>query len=125
MTLSVETLLIVSLMMAVFAAVSVVGSSLFLGVGFERLRNGFEGIKKQTAFFSNAIHDLDQRVESVEKQNGYFFETINKLETQSTATSENTKEGEHLIITDTRENTKSQERLLTDGFGGSNQIHFH
>ncbi len=84
MTLSVETLLIVSLMMAVFAAVSTVGSSLFLGAGFERLRAGFENIKKQTAFFSDAIHKLDGRVEAVEKQSGYFFETLHHLE-QGTA----------------------------------------
>ena len=123
MTLSVETLLVVSLMMAVFAAVSVVGSSLFLGVGFERLRNGFEGVKKQTAFFSNAIHDLDQRVESVEKQNGYFFETISKLE--HTASTEAPAEGDNLVVTSTEE---IRENLLTDGGfsgNGSNQIHFH
>lgn len=80
MTLSVDTLLIVSLMMAVFAAVSTVGTSLFLGAGFERLRAGFETIKKQTAFFSDAIHKLDTRVDAVEKQGGYFFEAINALE---------------------------------------------
>lgn len=80
MTLSVETLLIVSLMMAVFAAVSTVGSSLFLGAGFERLRAGFESIKKQTAFFSEQIHKLDGRVDAVEKQSGYFFEAITNLE---------------------------------------------
>jgi len=80
MTLSVETLLIVSLMMAVFAAVSTVGSSLFLGAGFERLRAGFETIKKQTAFFSEQIHKLDRRMDTVEKQGGYFFEAISNLE---------------------------------------------
>ena len=123
MTLEVETVVAVSLMMAVFAAVSVVGSSLFLGVGFERLRNGFEGVKKQTAFFSNAIHDLDQRVESVEKQNGYFFETISKLE--HTASTEAPAEGDNLVVTNTEE---IRENLLTDGGfsgNGSNQIHFH
>ena len=80
MTLSAETLLIVSLMMAVFAAVSTVGTSLFLGAGFERLRAGFETIKKQTAFFSDAIHTLDKRVDTVEKQGNYFFEAITNLE---------------------------------------------
>lgn len=80
MTLSAETLLVVSLMMAVFAAVSTVGTSLFLGAGFERLRAGFETIKKQTAYFSDAIHNLDHRVDHVEKQSGYFFEAITGLE---------------------------------------------
>ncbi len=83
MTLSVDALLVVSLMMAVFAAVSTVGCSLYLGVGFERLRSGFESIKKQTAFFSNAIHSLDTRVDAVEKQDSYFFEAINNLEQQA------------------------------------------
>ncbi|MCB9990967.1 MAG: hypothetical protein H6867_06260 [Rhodospirillales bacterium] len=80
MTLSVETLLVVSLLMAVFAAVSTVGTSLFLGAGYERLRNGFENIRKQTAFFSDAIHKLDGRVEGIEKQSTYFFEAISELE---------------------------------------------
>lgn len=85
MTLSVDTLLVVSLMMAVFAAVSTVGTSLFLGAGFERLRAGFETIKKQTAFFSEQIHKLDGRVDSVEKQSTYFFEAITNLEQSASA----------------------------------------
>lgn len=85
MTLSVDTLLVVSLMMAVFAAVSTVGTSLFLGAGFERLRAGFETVKKQTAFFSEQIHKLDGRVDSVEKQSSYFFEAITKLEQDAVA----------------------------------------
>ena len=85
MTISVEALLVVSLMMAVFAAVSTVGTSLFLGAGFERLRSGFETIKKQTAFFSEQIHKLDQRVDTVEKQSGYFFQAITDLEQQAAA----------------------------------------
>ncbi len=85
MTLSVETVIVVSLMMAVFAAVATVGSSLYLGAGYERLRAGFETIKKQTAFFSEAILKLDHRVDSVEKQSGYFFQAISNLEHQSAA----------------------------------------
>ncbi len=56
-----ETYVVVSLLMAVFAAVAAVGTSLVLGVGFERLRNGFEIVRKQTAFFSDAIHKLDEK----------------------------------------------------------------
>lgn len=85
MTLSVEALLVVSLLMAVFAAVSTVGTSLFLGAGFERLRAGFEHIRKQTAFFSDAIHKLDGRVDGLEKQGNYFFEAIHKLEQDAVA----------------------------------------
>jgi len=85
MTLSVETIIVVSLLMAVFAAVSTIGSSLYLGAGYERLRAGFETIKKQTAFFSEAIHKLDHRVDAVEKQSGYFFHAISALEQQAVA----------------------------------------
>ncbi len=56
-----ETYLVISLLMAVFAAVAAVGTALVLGVGFERLRNGFEIVRKQTAFFSDAIRSLDER----------------------------------------------------------------
>lgn len=82
MTISVEALLVASLMMAVFAAVATVGTSLFLGAGFERLRAGFENIKKQTAFFSDSLRQLDGRVDRVEKQGAYYFEAIGKLEHQ-------------------------------------------
>ena len=92
MTLSVETLLVVSLLMAVFAAVSTVGTSLFLGAGFERLRAGFENIKKQTAFFSDQIHKLDGRVDVVEKQSGYFFEAIHQLEQDAASPPEQPEE---------------------------------
>ena len=85
MTLSVEALLVVSLLMAVFAAVATIGTSLFLGAGFERLRTGFENIKKQTAFFSDAIYRLDGRVAGIEKQGEYFFEAIHNLEQERTA----------------------------------------
>lgn len=85
MTLSVETIIVVSLMMAVFAAVATVGSSLYLGAGFERLRAGFESVKKQTAFFHEALHKVENRVDAVEKQNGYFFQAISTLEQKTAA----------------------------------------
>lgn len=68
MTLSVETCLVVALAFAVFAAVAAIGSSLVLGIGFERLRASFEVVKKQSGYFSDAIFRLDHRVEILEKQ---------------------------------------------------------
>lgn len=65
MTIDVGTYLVISLMFAVFAAVAAVGTSLVLGVGFERLRNGFEVVRKQTAFFSDAIHKLDLKTDEL------------------------------------------------------------
>jgi hypothetical protein len=82
MTITVETYLVVALAFAVFAAVTALGSSLVLGIGFERLRAGFEIIKSQTGFFSSAIHGLDKRMDAVEKQGSYFFSSIHKLEQQ-------------------------------------------
>ena len=80
MTLEVETIVAVSLMMAVFSAVAAVGTSLVLGAGFERLRSGFEIIRKQTGFFSDAIHKLEQKVEIVDEQTSHFTQSISKLE---------------------------------------------
>lgn len=80
MTLEVETVVAVSLMMAVFSAVAAVGSSIVLGVGFERLRSGFEIVRKQTGFFSDAIHKLEEKFETVDKQTGNFSRSMEKLE---------------------------------------------
>jgi hypothetical protein len=103
MPLSAEMFIVISLMFAVFAAVAAVGSSVVLGVGFERLRAGFELVKKQTGFFSDAIHKLDEhakildertqdiqksvsglstRIDSVEKQSSFFFESLSSLESR-------------------------------------------
>ncbi len=96
MSLSAEMFIVISLMFAVFAAVAAVGSSVVLGVRFERLRARFELVKKQTGFFSDAIHKLDQktdqiqksvnglstRVESVEKQSSFFFESLTSIESR-------------------------------------------
>lgn len=80
MTLEVETIVVVSLMMAAFSAVAAVGSSIVLGVGFERLRAGFEVVRKQTGFFSDAIHKLEEKFEVVDKQTGNFSRSMEKLE---------------------------------------------
>lgn len=126
MTLSVETLLVVSLLMAVFAAVATVGTSLFLGAGYERLRNGFEQIKKQTAFFADAIHKLDGRVDGLEKQGNYFFEAITKLEQEEPAPRvSDAPDGKSLILADKDDViTANTDSLLTaSGFGEDR--HFH
>lgn len=63
MDVSVETYLVVALAFAVFSAVTAIGSSLVLGIGFERLRAGFEVVRKQTGYFSDAIYTLEKRVD--------------------------------------------------------------
>ncbi len=101
MSVSAEMFIVISLMFAVFSAVAAIGTSVVLGVGFERLRAGFDIVKKQTGFFADAIHKLDERtnmlgeqqdkmkeavvsvtgrVDKVEKQTGFFFESLNSME---------------------------------------------
>ena len=82
--MDVETIVAVSLMMAVFSAVAAVGTSLVLGAGFERLRNGFEVVRKQTGFFSDAIHKLEQKVEVVDQQTNKFSDSITALDAKVT-----------------------------------------
>ncbi len=84
MTLDVETIVAVSLMMAVFSAVAAVGTSLVLGAGFERLRNGFEVVRKQTGFFSDAIHKLEEKVDIVDQQTNKFSQSIDALDAKVT-----------------------------------------
>lgn len=80
MTLEVETIVAVSIMMAVFSAVAAVGTSIVLGAGFERLRCGFEVIRKQTGFFSDAIHKLEKKVEEVDGHTASFTHAISVME---------------------------------------------
>lgn len=80
MSLEVETIVAVSVMMAVFSAVAAVGTSIVLGAGFERLRCGFEVIRKQTGFFSDAIHKLEQKVGEVDLQTNSFSQAIAVME---------------------------------------------
>ena len=84
MSVEVETIVAVSIMMAVFSAVAAIGSSIVLGVGFERLRSGFEVIRKQTGFFSDAIHKLEEKMEVVDEQTGKFSHAISIMETKVT-----------------------------------------
>lgn len=80
MTLDIETVVAVSMMMAVFSAVAAIGSSIILGAGFERLRAGFEIVRKQTGFFSDALHKLESKVELVDQKAGDFSHSIHTLE---------------------------------------------
>src|SRR5690554_4359601 len=68
MSVSAEVYIVISLMFAVFAAVAAVGTSLVLGVGFERLRAGFEIVRKQSGFFADAIHKLDERTNALDQK---------------------------------------------------------
>lgn len=79
MSVSAEMYIVISLMFAVFAAVAAVGSSIVLGAGFERLRAGFEIIRKQTGFFADAIHKLDQRTEELSAQTGKLQEAVSGM----------------------------------------------
>jgi len=82
MSIEVETIVAVSVMMAVFSAVAAVGTSLVLGAGFERLRSGFEVIRKQTGFFSDAIHKLEEKMVVVDDQTDKVTKTISVMETK-------------------------------------------
>ncbi|AEP10104.1 hypothetical protein [Micavibrio aeruginosavorus] len=86
MTITVETFLVVALAFAVFAAVMTVGSSVVLGIGYERLRHGFETIRKQTGFFSDQIYQLDQRVDTLERNDG---QPLRPATTEQTDTPDN------------------------------------
>lgn len=82
MSVDVETIVAISIMMAVFSAVAAVGTSLVLGAGFERLRCGFEVISKQTGFFSDAIHKLEKKMDVVDHQTGQVSKTLTTLESK-------------------------------------------
>ena len=84
MSVEVETIVAVSVMMAVFSAVAAVGTSIVLGAGFERLRSGFEVIRKQTGFFSDAIHQLEEKMDVVDDQTGKFSRAIEVMEQKVT-----------------------------------------
>ena len=76
----VETYIVVSLLLAVFGAVTAMGSCLVFGVGMERLRAGYEVIKKQTGFFSDAIYKLEEKAIEMDKQVELAQVTVRKLE---------------------------------------------
>ncbi len=80
MSLEVETVVAIAVMMAVFSAVAAVGTSIVLGAGFERLRCGFDVVRKQTGFFSDAIHKLEKKMEVVDAETGRVTHAINQIE---------------------------------------------
>ncbi len=80
MTLNVETILAVSVTLSVFAAVATVGTSLVLGIGFERLRAGFEVVAKQTGLFGDMLNKLEKKVEVVDGQAAHVSKSVRHLE---------------------------------------------
>lgn len=136
MTIAVETALVVAMAFAVFAAITALGSSLVLGIGFERLRAGFELIKSQTGFFSDAITKLDRRVDGVEKQGAYFFEAIHNLEQrpqasapvqQSLEDDEPLPADEPCLISTRKPDSQAaaQKQLLWSYAPGRSEVRFH
>ncbi len=79
MSVSAETYIVISLMFAVFAAVAAVGTSVVLGAGFERLRAGFEIVRKQSGFFADAIYKLDQRTQKLDEETAKIKGTVTHL----------------------------------------------
>ena len=91
MSVSAETYIVISLMFAVFAAFAAVGTSVVLGAGFERLRAGFDHVKRQSGFFADAIYKLDQRTQKLDEETAklkagvYGMEDrVNRVEKQTT-----------------------------------------
>lgn len=91
MSVSAETYIVISLMFAVFAAVAAVGTSVVLGAGFERLRAGFEVVRRQSGFFADAIHKLDQRTQKLDEEAqkvkagiGGLHDRMDRVEKQAT-----------------------------------------
>jgi hypothetical protein len=130
MTIAVDTYLVVALAFAVFAAVTSLGSSLVLGIGFERLRAGFELIKSQTAFFSDSLHKLDKRMDGAEKQDRYFFETLHNLEEQAARQAEPAPAAEAekeipVLISTARPAEQRMPALSRFGEGMEDEIRFH
>ena len=66
-------------MFAVFAAVAAVGTSVVLGAGFERLRAGFEIVRKQSGFFADAIYKLDQRTQKLDEEQAKLKGNVTNL----------------------------------------------
>lgn len=79
MSVSAETYIVISLMFAVFAAVAAVGTSVVLGAGFERLRAGFEVVRKQSGFFADAIYKLDQRTQKLDEESAKLKGTVTHM----------------------------------------------
>lgn len=116
MSVSAETYIVISLMFAVFAAVAAVGTSVVLGAGFERLRAGFEIVRKQSGFFADAIYKLDQRTQRLDEEqakmkSGVYNigERMDRVEKQVTFMGDAVNSIEHRILQGTPAQTPVQE----------------
>lgn len=69
-----------SVVLSVFAAVAALGTCIVLGVGFERLRAGFETISKQTGFFSDMLYKLEKKVEVADSAAAQASKVVRHLE---------------------------------------------
>jgi hypothetical protein len=108
MSISAETYIVISLMFAVFAAVAAVGTSVVLGAGFERLRAGFDHIRRQSGFFADAIYKLDQRTQKLDEETaklksgmGSVHDRMDRVEKQTTFVVEAVNSLEHRILNGT------------------------
>jgi len=119
MSISPETFIVISLMFAVFAAVAAVGTSVVLGAGFERLRAGFEVVRRQSGFFADAIYKLDQRTEALEGEtaklktglNG-MGERVDRAEKTATFLADSITSIEHRILQGSPAQTQPTDSLL-------------
>ncbi len=105
MSVSAETYIVISLMFAVFAAFAAVGTSVVLGAGFERLRAGFDHVRRQSGFFADAIYKLDQRTQKLDEETSklkaglYGMEDrVNRVEKQTTFMAEAVNSIEQRIL---------------------------
>lgn len=105
MSVSAETYIVISLMFAVFAAVAAVGTSVVLGAGFERLRAGFEIVRKQSGFFADAIYKLDQRTQKLDEEHAkikgsvtHMGERMERVEKTATFLADGIQSLEHRIL---------------------------
>lgn len=80
MTLDTETVVAASVVLSVFAAVAALGTCIVLGIGFERLRAGFETISKQTGFFSDMLYKLEKKVEVADSTAAQASKVVRHLE---------------------------------------------
>ena len=106
MSVSVETYIVISLMFAVFAAVAAVGTSVVLGAGFERLRAGFDQVRRQSGFFADAIYKLDQRTQALDQEQSKLKSGMNILGERMERT-----EKTHTFLADAI--TSVEQRILT------------
>lgn len=122
MSVSAETYIVISLMFAVFAAFAAVGTSVVLGAGFERIRAGLDQVRRQSGFFADAIHKLDQRTQKLDEEttklkSGLYAmgERVDRTEKTSTFLADhiNTIEQRILNGTPSQPTAKPQVRMMS------------